>query len=72
MLDNSVTLFNVSLDNNSKPETDERLIWDSCKAILSDSTYSEFDEMSFANVKYIRRKIDICTIPLYDYYAKTA
>lgn len=52
MIDNSVTLFNVSLDNNSKPETDERLIWDSCKAILSDSTYSEFDEMSFADINH--------------------
>lgn len=52
MLDNSVTLFNVSLDNSYKPKTDERLIWNSCKAILSDSIYSEFDEMSFADINH--------------------
>lgn len=50
MLDNSITLFNVSLENNTKSITDERLVMHSCKAILSDPTYSEFDELSFANI----------------------
>ena len=52
MLDNNVTLFSVSLDNNSKTATDERLILHSCKAILSESTYSELDELSFENINH--------------------
>ena len=52
MLDNSITLFNVSLENNAKPITNERLVMNSCKAILSDATYSEFDELSFANINH--------------------
>lgn len=50
MLDNSVTLFNVSLPDISINESDKRLVLCTCKAIVHDSLYSEFDEMSYACV----------------------
>lgn len=52
MLDNSITLFNVSLEDSMNPISDNRLVLSSCKAIVTDSTYSEFDELSFANVNH--------------------
>ena len=47
MLNNEITLFNVSLQSGAENSTDERLILYSCKAKMFDTTYSEFDELTF-------------------------
>lgn len=52
MFDNEITLFNVELSNKFNSTTDNRLVLHSCKAILFDSTYSEFDELSFASINH--------------------
>lgn len=48
MLNNEITLFNVSLQSGAENSTDERLILCSCKAKMFEKTYSEFDELTFA------------------------
>lgn len=52
MFDNEITLFNVELSNKFNSTTDNRLVLHSCKAILIDSTYSEFDVLSFASINH--------------------
>ena len=48
MLNNEITLFNVSLQSGAENITDERLILCSCKAKMFERTYSEFDELTYA------------------------
>ena len=54
MLDGKLTVFdiqNLHVGKGEEPKS-ERLILDSCKAIIYDKTYSEFDELSFANLNH--------------------
>lgn len=52
MFDGKIIIFdiqNLQVGKSEKSRT-ERLILDSCKAIIYDKTYSELDELSFANL----------------------
>lgn len=54
MFDGKITIFdiqNLQVGKSEKLRT-ERLVLDSCKAIIYDKTYSEFDELSFANLNH--------------------
>lgn len=54
MFDGKITVFdiqNLQVGKHEKSRT-ERLILDSCKAIICDKTYSELDELSFANLNH--------------------
>lgn len=54
MFDGKITIFdiqNLQVGNSGKSKS-ERLILDSCKAIIYDKTYSELDELSFANLNH--------------------
>ena len=52
MFEEIIKLFDVGLkvyDKFENPKTD-RIVFNSCKAIIYDKTYSELDEPSFANL----------------------
>lgn len=54
MFDGKITIFdiqNLQVGKSEKSRT-ERLTLDSCKAIIYDKTYSELDELSFANLNH--------------------
>lgn len=54
MLNAEVKLFDVNIEPSSqllKNKTD-RLVFNSCKAIVFDKTHSEFDELTFANLNH--------------------
>lgn len=50
MLDTGVTLFSFNMSNDKQTSNYNKLVFKSCRAIVYDSTYSEFDELSFASL----------------------
>lgn len=49
MLDANITLFDVKNQNNDSNTNSNRLVINSCKAVVYDKIYSELEELSFAN-----------------------
>ena len=54
MFDSHFKLFdvNIAADKESSKNRTDRLVFNSCKAIVYDKAYSEFDEMTFANLNH--------------------
>lgn len=50
MLDANITLFDVKNQNNDSNTNSNRLVINSCKAVVYDKIYSELEELSFANI----------------------
>lgn len=48
MLNSIIKLFDVNVDISNRKLNSGRLVLNSCKAIIYDKVYSEFDELNFA------------------------
>lgn len=51
IIDGKIVLFDIH-DIVKERSSSNRLVFNSCKAIIYDKTYSEFDEMTFANLNH--------------------
>lgn len=56
MLDAKITLFDVKIQRISPNFDSNRLVLNSCKAIVYENTYSEFNELNFANINDVDLK----------------